>query len=93
MKERWRNVWPWLLIIALLLLSPFASKFPDGLERVAHDLGFITAEQEGLASPMPDYTLPFLGDGGISTILAGAIGAVILVIIFLVIDRAIKAHK
>ncbi|MDK2902571.1 MAG: cobalt/nickel transport protein [Clostridiales bacterium] len=93
MKIQWKKAWPWLLVIGLLLLSPFASTFPDGLERVAHDLGFIAAEQEGMASPMPDYTVPFLGEGGISTVVAGAIGAILLVIIFLAVDRLIKAHR
>jgi cobalt/nickel transport system permease protein len=65
----------------LALLSPLASGAPDGLERVATDLGFLdTSTGPEATSPvgvLPDYTLPGL-DGGISTILAGLIGVVIV---------------
>ena len=65
----------------MALLSPFASGAPDGLERIAIDLGFIdTPNGPGATSPigvLPDYTLPGI-DGGVSTILAGLIGIVIV---------------
>ncbi|MEA3351482.1 MAG: energy-coupling factor ABC transporter permease [Chloroflexota bacterium] len=73
--------WVWvgmLISLAIVLISPLASAFPDGLERVAADLGFIGA---GLGAPyeiLPDYTLPFLGETGISTIFAGGIGMLIV---------------
>ncbi len=64
-----------------LLAAPFASDAPDGLERVAIDLGFIDGGQgPSAASPLgllPDYTIPGLG-GGISTILAGLVGLMIV---------------
>lgn len=93
MRINWKRAYPWLLIIVLLLLSPFASSFPDGLERVAHDLGFISAEREGIASPLPDYTVPFLGDSGLSTIVAGAIGVALLILLFFMIDKLIKNRR
>ncbi|PLS83316.1 MAG: cobalamin biosynthesis protein CbiM [Chloroflexi bacterium] len=66
----------------LLLLAPFASAAPDGLERVALDLGFIDGGRgPGAASPagvLSDYTVPGLA-GGISTILAGLVGVLIVV--------------
>ncbi|MBN1157106.1 PDGLE domain-containing protein [Candidatus Woesearchaeota archaeon] len=44
-----------MLIVSLLL--PIASEHPDGLERVAENLGFIErAEELYTASPMPDYS-------------------------------------
>jgi len=68
------------LILALLLgvfLSPFASAFPDGLEKVAEVKGFLSASdgsQSWTASPLPDYSTPGVGAEGLSTSLAGLIG-------------------
>lgn len=93
MKMQWRNLYLLVLVVVLLLLSPFASSFPDGLERVAHDLGFIDAERESISSPLPDYTVPFLGDSGLSTIAAGGVGVVLLILLFFVIDRLIKKSR
>jgi cobalt/nickel transport system permease protein len=71
------------LIIALIvvLFSPLASADPDGLERVAGNLGFI---ERGLDAPyevLPDYTIPLLGETAFSTIVAGAIGALVVAVI------------
>jgi len=40
--------------VALALLSPLASGAPDGLERVAEDLGFAGRALAGLAAPPLD---------------------------------------
>ncbi len=59
-----------------LFLSPFASSWPDGLERVAKDLGFIE-KGEGVAilkAPIPDYKFPGLDNEGFSTAISGTIG-------------------
>lgn len=59
-----------------LLLSPFASSLPDGLERVAKDLGFIEKGEgaEVLKAPIPDYKFPGLDSEGFSTALSGTLG-------------------
>lgn len=65
----------------LLLLTPFASAAPDGLERAAIDLGFIDGGGPGLTPPtsiLPDYSVPGLA-GGLSTVLAGLVGVLIVV--------------
>ncbi len=72
-----------IAVAALLaLLSPLASSAPDGLERVAIDLGFVDGGAgPGLATPaglLPDYTIPGIG-GALSTILAGLIGILTVV--------------
>lgn len=67
-----------LIALVVVIVSPFASVNPDGLERVAMDLGFINAGLDAPYQIIPDYTLPFLGESGISTILAGLIGVVIV---------------
>jgi len=86
--------WIWaggLITLAVVLLSPFASANPDGLERVATDMGFINAGQSAPYSIIPDYTLPFLGETAFSTIMAGVIGVFIVGAIIMLIGRGMKA--
>lgn len=68
------------LVIALLvvLLAPFASGHPDGLEWVADTTGFLGAAQDAPYQILPDYTVPFLGETGISTVVAGMVGALVV---------------
>jgi cobalt/nickel transport system permease protein len=66
------------LSLAVVLLAPLASADPDGLERVATDLGFIERGQDAPYSVLPDYTVPFLGETSLSTIAAGLIGALVV---------------
>lgn len=86
--------WVWvggLITLAVVLLSPFASADPDGLERVATDMGFINAGQAAPYSIIPDYTLPFLGETAFSTIMAGVIGVFVVGAIIMLIGRGLKA--
>jgi cobalt/nickel transport system permease protein len=64
-----------LLSLAVVALAPLASADPDGLERVAHNLGFLDLAGKRPTTFLPDYTVPFLGETALSTILAGALGA------------------
>ncbi len=66
------------IALVVVLLSPFASGDPDGLERVAINLGFIDTALDPTYEILPDYTIPFLGESAISTILAGAIGGLLV---------------
>lgn len=66
------------LALAVVLLSPLASGDPDGLEKVAEDVGFLERGLPNMLGPLPDYTVPFLGETAISTIVAGLIGALIV---------------
>lgn len=68
-----------VIVLVVLLLTPFASANPDGLERVAIDLGFIDKAQSAPYSVIPDYELPVLGATSWSTFLAGLIGVLIVV--------------
>ncbi len=80
-----------LISLAVVLLSPLASADPDGLERVAEDLGFLG---KGVSAPyqiLPDYTLPFLGNTPLSTILAGMIGLVVVGVIIVLLGQGMKA--
>ncbi|MFE8700139.1 PDGLE domain-containing protein [Cytobacillus sp. FJAT-54145] len=61
-------------IILAVFISPLASSDPDGLERVAHDLNFLTYEKEPLYHVFSDYSVPFLSNEIIGTSLSGLIG-------------------
>jgi cobalt/nickel transport system permease protein len=79
--------------LIVVLLSPLASADPDGLERVAENLGFL---DRGLDAPyqlIPDYTLPFLGETPISTIVAGLLGALVVAAIAFGIARLIRRRS
>jgi cobalt/nickel transport system permease protein len=80
------------IIVALLavLISPLASGNPDGLERVAEDMGFLEMGMDAPYEILPDYTIPFLGETGISTIFAGVVGALILFGILLLVGRSLR---
>jgi cobalt/nickel transport system permease protein len=66
------------MTVFLLLLAPLASSAPDGLEWVAGQNGFIDRALEAPFKLLPDYAIPSLGSGSLSTILAGAIGTLVV---------------
>ncbi len=80
------------IVISLLavLISPLASGNPDGLERVAENLGFLSAGQTSPFEILPDYTLPFLGETALSTIFAGMVGALVLLGLLILIGRNLR---
>ncbi|MFZ5820540.1 MAG: energy-coupling factor ABC transporter permease [Chloroflexota bacterium] len=80
------------VVISLLavLLSPLASASPDGLERVAEDMGFLELGQSAPYEILPDYTIPFLGETALSTIVAGAVGALVLLGLMAVIGQSLR---
>ncbi|MEL7670620.1 PDGLE domain-containing protein [Methanobacterium sp.] len=66
-----------VICIIIAVLAPFiASSNPDGLEKTAEDVS--TTEESGIyEAPMPDYTIPFLGEdnpyGGIVALIVGVL--------------------
>lgn len=62
-----------LTLICLAVLTPLASNFPDGLEKVAETLG-IEEHDPAWKGLMPDYTLPTIDNPYISTFVAGTFG-------------------
>lgn len=66
------------IALLLVLLAPFASASPDGLERVAEDLGFLGQSANAPYTILPDYTIPFLGETSFSTVVAGLVGAAVV---------------
>ena len=82
-----------VLSLGVVLLSPFASANPDGLERVAADLGFINKGQSAAYQIIPDYTLPFLGQTPLSTIMAGVIGMLVVLALALMAGRSLQKRS
>ncbi len=67
-------------VLLALLLSPFASPWPDGLEKVAEDKGFLEKGEGSpiLTSPLPDYTWPGFRNEVVATSTAGLFGTLIV---------------
>lgn len=80
-----RGVWMFVgvgLVVCLVLAgvaSYYASSSPDGLEKVAGDLGFIDSARDSAASgsPLSDYGVSGVADGRASVGLAGVVGVLI----------------
>ena len=79
-----------IISILVVLISPWASINPDGLERVAEDLEFLYTGTEAPYQLLPDYIIPALGESGFSTILAGIIGIVVVFLIVFGIGRVVQ---
>ncbi len=70
-----------LIALALAILSPLASSHPDGLEWVAEQKGFLETAQEPFYTIIPDYVMPGIANEAIATIVAGVVGAIIVLAI------------
>jgi cobalt/nickel transport protein len=86
------------LIIAVVIavfLSPLASSWPDGLERVACNLGFIErgAQAPVMKAPMPDYIFPGLKNEMLATAISGLIGTLMMFGIGYALARLLKKRK
>ncbi|MEW5938466.1 MAG: energy-coupling factor ABC transporter permease [Chloroflexota bacterium] len=81
-----------LVALFAVLLSPLASLDPDGLNRVAMELGFISAAQTA-SGPFAGYTVPFLGSTSLSKIFAGIIGALVALGLSIVIGLSLRKRN
>ena len=82
-----------ILFISLVIggvLSVFASSFPDGLEKVAEDQGFMESAISFWQGFMPDYFLPGVNSIWFATSLAGITGTLLVYGIFKIIELIIK---
>ncbi len=87
-----RLVWIGGLVAAVLLavLSPLASAHPDGLEWVAEQTGFLDTAQGPAYEIIPDYVLPGISNAAAATILAGILGAGIVLTAAWLVSRIRK---
>jgi cobalt/nickel transport system permease protein len=87
----------WVLVgavisLAVVLLAPFASANPDGLNRVAIDLGFMQSAQTRFG-PLAGYAIHMLDSNSLSKILAGTIGVIAVGAIIILIGRSLQVRK
>lgn len=70
------------IALALAIAAPFlASSNPDGLDSTAEKVGAEEKAYTAFPSPMPDYLVPFLGEGGISGSIALALGVILIAVL------------
>lgn len=82
-----------LISLLVVVLSPMASGNPDGLERVAEDLGFLGAGKSAPFQILPDYTLPFMGETALSTVVAGIVGILAVLGLLILVGRNLRSTK
>jgi len=75
------------IAVLLAILSPLASAYPDGLEWVAEQKGFLEAAQDPAYSIIPDYVFPGISNEAIATIVAGIVGVLVVLGIALLVAR------
>ena len=82
------------IALGVLILSPFASVNPDGLNRVALDLGFMkNAAGSQRLTPLSGYAFPLLGASPLGKILAGIAGVLVVAGLIYLISRSLRSKK
>ncbi len=73
----------------VLFVSPFASRWPDGLEKVAETFGFASRSiaSAPATSVLARYTVPGLGPLPVVTALAGTVGVIIVFLCSVLLAR------
>ena len=64
----------YLIALAAVLIAPFASSSPDGMESVAEDQGFMETALDAPYHIIGDYAFPGIENEALATILAGFVG-------------------
>jgi len=82
-----RRLWPFVLgallasVLVAAFVAPFASKSPDGFERVAQDKGFAEKGERAPAwhfALIPDYVVRGIGNEKVANALAGLAGTLLV---------------
>ncbi len=69
------------------IVSLFASSFPDGLEKVAEDRGFIDKGFSIISGMMPDYLFPGIENEMLATSLAGIWGTLLVFVVIFIFGK------
>lgn len=81
-----------LIVVFLAVLIPFASSNPDGLEKVATNMG--VQEQEPIwRGIMSDYSAGIAGSPYASTLLAGVFGMLMVLLATFGLGKALTSKK
>lgn len=84
------------LVIALglaIFVSPYACAWPDGLDKVAQKFGFEGRAATLIKTWIPDYKMPGISSTGIATVIAGAIGTLIMFGLACLVGRVLVREK
>lgn len=83
-----------LTVFLIIFLSPFASKQPDSLEKIARDKGFLGKEtRPGFKFLMPEYIFPGIKNEQLATIASGVAGVIIIFIVAYLFAALLKRQK
>jgi hypothetical protein len=82
-----------LLALAVVLLSPLASRHPDGLARVANDQGISSQERESPVRVIPRYLFPGIQDERLATIVSGLLGVAVVFGVVVVLGRLARSRE
>lgn len=82
-----------MAVILALFLSPFASSWPDGLEQVAHTLGFLGRSKGVVSALLPDYLVPGIKNEKLATSIAGGVGTILLFAMGYAIALLVRGSK
>lgn len=82
-----------LAVSLVIFLSPFASKQPDGLERVAQDKGFLKQEKTLLPAVIANYLFPGIKNEKLAVVIAGILGVIIVFSASYLLGAVIKKLK
>jgi cobalt/nickel transport system permease protein len=90
----WKTIGIWFGFAVVLggFVSLFASVNPDGFETAAEELGVIGKAKTLIESPFADYTIPGLS-GNVSAILAGILGVIITIVVFILIGKLVAKKR
>ncbi len=78
MRLKWYHLGLCISLFLAGFLSPLVSSFPDGLEKVAQEMGFIEKEKTLFSSPLAGYLFPGIESERLATSLAGIIGVLLV---------------
>jgi cobalt/nickel transport system permease protein len=67
--------------LVVVMLAPFASVYPDGLEALAESAGFAERAAPPAYELLPDYTIPAMSNSIVATVLALTLGTVLVLFI------------
>lgn len=79
--------------VVAVLLSPFASTSPDGLEKVAETQGFAAKATVIVEALIPDYLMPGIGNEAVATVVAALVGTIVVFGIVYGTAKALTAYK
>jgi len=81
-----------IVVLVVIVLVPYASGDPDGLQRVAQDNGFLGSAQDPGFSLIPGYAVPGVG-GNLSKVIAGLVGVAVIFGLIVVLGRVLARRR